>query len=109
MLDKENTVAVTLPTSLRILMPNGRVDELKLETYLAGVVATEIGASAPLESLKAQAVAARTYAAAAHRHPEQNADVCTTAHCQKSVSYTHLRAHETRHDLVCRLLLEKKK
>ena len=25
------------------------------------------------------------------------------------VSYTHLRAHETREDLVCRLLLEKKK
>src|SRR5450756_1967213 len=23
-----------------------------------------------------------------------------------AVSYTHLRAHETRHDLVCRLLLE---
>src|SRR5665648_1156383 len=28
---------------------------------------------------------------------------------QVAVSYTHLRAHETRHDLVCRLLLEKKK
>src|SRR5450756_3082119 len=27
----------------------------------------------------------------------------------QAVSYTHLRAHETRHDLVCRLLLEKKK
>ena len=26
-----------------------------------------------------------------------------------AVSYTHLRAHETRHHLVCRLLLEKKK
>src|SRR5450756_2928377 len=26
-----------------------------------------------------------------------------------AVSYTHLRAHETRHDLVCRLLLEKNK
>mgnify|MGYP003381663067 CR=1 FL=1 len=26
-----------------------------------------------------------------------------------SVSYTHLRAHETELDLVCRLLLEKKK
>src|SRR5665648_444543 len=26
--------------------------------------------------------------------------------CLISVSYTHLRAHETRHDLVCRLLLE---
>src|SRR5665648_1098953 len=29
--------------------------------------------------------------------------------CRIAVSYTHLRAHETRHDLVCRLLLEKKK
>src|SRR5450756_2885546 len=27
----------------------------------------------------------------------------------RPVSYTHLRAHETRHDLVCRLLLVKKK
>ena len=26
-----------------------------------------------------------------------------------TVSYTHLRAHETEADLVCRLLLEKKK
>ena len=26
-----------------------------------------------------------------------------------AVSYTHLRAHETEADLVCRLLLEKKK
>ncbi|HEX7588226.1 MAG TPA: SpoIID/LytB domain-containing protein [Anaerolineae bacterium] len=83
MLDKENTIAVTLPTSLRVLMPNGRVEEMKLETYLAGVVATEIGANAPLEALKAQAVASRTYAAAARRHPEHEADVCTTAHCQK--------------------------
>ena len=30
-------------------------------------------------------------------------------HLPRAVSYTHLRAHETRHDLVCRLLLEKKK
>src|SRR5450756_1958716 len=29
-------------------------------------------------------------------------------HVDDPVSYTHLRAHETRHDLVCRLLLEKK-
>ena len=28
--------------------------------------------------------------------------------CATSVSYTHLRAHETVLDLVCRLLLEKK-
>src|SRR5665648_673122 len=29
-----------------------------------------------------------------------------TSNLYISVSYTHLRAHETRHDLVCRLLLE---
>src|SRR5660397_280666 len=29
--------------------------------------------------------------------------------CCKTVSYTHLRAHETKANLVCRLLLEKKK
>ena len=31
------------------------------------------------------------------------------AHGVEPVSYTHLRAHETVLDLVCRLLLEKKK
>ena len=35
--------------------------------------------------------------------------VPTLEQWSKAVSYTHLRAHETRHDLVCRLLLEKKK
>src|SRR5450756_2778712 len=31
---------------------------------------------------------------------------CRETYASSSVSYTHLRAHETRHDLVCRLLLE---
>ena len=35
-------------------------------------------------------------------------DVSLSAEGQASVSYTHLRAHETVLDLVCRLLLEKK-
>src|SRR5450759_4656178 len=39
--------------------------------------------------------------------PSQTAAV--QGHRYRPVSYTHLRAHETRHDLVCRLLLEKKK
>ena len=34
---------------------------------------------------------------------------CFDDDINQPVSYTHLRAHETRHDLVCRLLLEKKK
>src|SRR5665648_1153284 len=37
---------------------------------------------------------------------EKNIHISCVLH---AVSYTHLRAHETRHDLVCRLLLEKKK
>ena len=37
------------------------------------------------------------------------APVFHSAATQGSVSYTHLRAHETVLDLVCRLLLEKKK
>ncbi len=38
-------------------------------------------------------------------------DAVSTAECYgaRPVSYTHSRAHETREDLVCRLLLEKKK
>jgi hypothetical protein len=83
MANSENEMAMSLPTLIRVLLPSGQIEEMKLETYLAGVVAAEIGMDAPLEALKAQAVASRTYAAAAPRHPEHNADVCTAAHCQK--------------------------
>ena len=41
--------------------------------------------------------------------PNAQPPVCRIIDYSKfPVSYTHLRAHETRHDLVCRLLLEKK-
>ena len=36
-------------------------------------------------------------------------NIIDTCFAIKTVSYTHLRAHETEADLVCRLLLEKKK
>jgi hypothetical protein len=74
---------VTLPAWIRVWMPDDRVEEMKLETYLAGAVAAELGINAPLEALKAQAVASRTYVVSARRHAEHNADVCATAHCQK--------------------------
>ena len=47
-----------------IVTPSGlmTVNTLPLEAYLRGVVACEMPASWPLEALKAQAVAARTYA-----------------------------------------------
>ena len=51
-------------------------------------------------------------AAHAHRPLEpgvEDAHVLLEAPRADAVSYTHLRAHETVLDLVCRLLLEKKK
>ena len=38
-----------------------KVETLKLNEYLCGVVAAEIGPSAPIETLKAQAILARTF------------------------------------------------
>src|SRR5665213_1631595 len=43
------------------------------------------------------------------RWPRQNLCVYVYFRSTKPVSYTHLRAHETGRNLVCRLLLEKKK
>ena len=63
----------------------GRVENIELELYLRGVVPSEMPASWPLEALKAQAVAARTYALKAVRTPRHilnAADLCDTAQCQ---------------------------
>src|SRR5450756_1537066 len=70
----------------------------------------------------ALAMAARTTTGEAHtaveaasRYSTMRSDLASLGFAQRwrpvpvPVSYTHLRAHETRHDLVCRLLLEKKK
>ena len=61
------------PGRLRLLVVRGRlavVNVLDLETYLAGVVGAEMPANWPEEALKAQAVAARTYALyAVRKHP----------------------------------------
>ena len=59
------------------------VNILDLEDYVAGVVPYEIGAGAPLEALKAQAVVARTEAVSvAGRHGEEPFDLCSATHCQ---------------------------
>ena len=53
----------TTPATVRVLMPDGEIVELDMDEYLKGVVPAEIGPNSPLEAQKAQAVAARTYAA----------------------------------------------
>lgn len=75
-------MAVSVPSSIRVLLPGGLVKKLGLEEYVRGVVASALPADAPIEALKAQAVAARTFAANTRRHIERGADVCTLRHCQ---------------------------
>ena len=77
------------PETIRVLMPDGSVQVMLMEEYLRGVVWAEMSPYWPMEALKAQAVAARCYAATAHRHDEVGADVCTTTHCQvwKATTY----------------------
>lgn len=59
------------------------INTLDLEDYVAGVVPYEIGAGAPFEALKAQAVVARTEALAlAGRHDDEPFDACSSTHCQ---------------------------
>lgn len=73
-----------------------KVVNVPLETYLIGVVAAEMPASYDIEALKAQAIAARTYALSRQENIYKSsttdsvhfgADVCTSpAHCQAWVS-----------------------
>ena len=60
------------------------VNRLPLEEYLLGVVPSEISATAPVEAIRAQAVAARgeTLAKLGLRHEADPYDLCATQHCQ---------------------------
>lgn len=63
------------------------ISMIPLESYVAGVVASEMSPSFHMEALKAQAVAARTYAVAkskATSYPDEHpmAPVCDSTHCQ---------------------------
>lgn len=65
------------------------INFLSLENYLYGVVPSEMGASYPIEALKAQAVAARSYAAAnAANHSSTGFNMCSTIHCQVYKGYS---------------------
>ena len=74
-------------TIITLLDENDEVIELALDEYLVGVVAAEMPALFPDEALKAQAVAARTYAMnklAAKAQPEHKGAVlcCNPSHCK---------------------------
>lgn len=59
------------------------VNVVEVETYLRGVVPSEMPPKYPLEALKAQAVAARGQALTkAGRHRSEGFDLCAGPHCQ---------------------------
>lgn len=75
----------------------GTIMKIDIETFLYGVVASEMSSDFSLEALKAQAIAARTYII----YKEQNnitqghsgAYVCTnSSHCQAYASYEELKS-----------------
>ena len=75
------TAAAPAPESIKVLTGDG-IATMDMQEYLVGVVAAEMPASFDSEALKAQAVAARTYAmycALGQKHGE--AQVCTDYSC----------------------------
>lgn len=75
---KDIAPAVVVPSTIKVLW-NGTIQEMLLEDYLKGVVPYEMPASWPIEALKAQAIAARTYAVA---YVQSRPYICTTSACQ---------------------------
>ncbi len=73
------------------------VEEMDLELYVKGVVSAEMPAEFHIEALKAQAIAARTYAVSRNQrypdgHPDhQEAPICRGIHCQAFLSLEELR------------------
>lgn len=70
-------------SSIRGKMCLQAVNQVPLEEYLYGVVPNEMSPSWASEALKAQAVAARTFALHdMKKHATEGYDVCATTHCQ---------------------------
>ena len=68
--------------SVKLLLPDGSIAALDMRDYLIGVLAGEMPADFPMEALKAQAVAARSYALyCAEGHKHGDAALCSEPGC----------------------------
>ncbi len=93
---------------LRVI--NGKfnvINELSVDDYLKGVLPREVGVSWSIESLKAQAVASRTYLVShLGQHGQQGFDLCSDVHCQvyggreKEHPATNTAVDETRGEIL---------
>lgn len=68
------------------------VNIIPFETYLASVISSEMSGDAPIEFLKAQAVAARSWATVflGSKHPDMPFTICNDDDCQRYQGTTHL-------------------
>lgn len=84
-------------SDILVLMPDGSIESVPLELYTARVVASEMPSAFSYEALKAQAVAARTYAEGRRAQYENGkskhagAYVCASTCCQVYRSEAELR------------------
>lgn len=96
-LNSENIVTsseITFPINGKVRLyhkEEDTVEELDLEDYIMGVVASEVPANFDDEALKAQAVAARTFYMSKRNNPckdakSKNAEICDTTNCQVYMS-----------------------
>ncbi|MBE7029086.1 MAG: SpoIID/LytB domain-containing protein [Ruminococcaceae bacterium] len=73
------------------------ISNITMQHYLYSVVPAEIGASAPLEAQKAQAVCARTYYEEnIKRHKADGFSLCATTHCQMYIGTKWERAQSNK-------------
>ena len=79
-------------TTIRVLRSNEEIETINLEEYLIGVVASEVPVTFEKEALKAQAVAARTYALKQmENRKNENYDVTDTTSSQVYKSNEELK------------------
>jgi len=72
---------IYVPSTIKVMMDDSSVEIMDLDEYVKGVVAAEMSSDWPIEALKAQAVAARTFAVYNTHHDHCNVDVCTDHNC----------------------------
>ncbi|MFO7820200.1 MAG: SpoIID/LytB domain-containing protein [Halanaerobacter sp.] len=73
------------------------INIVSLEEYLMSVVPSEMIASWPLEALKVQSVAARSYTLAnLDKHKQESYDLCSTVHCAayRGIKSEHERSNQ---------------
>ncbi|MBE5821202.1 MAG: SpoIID/LytB domain-containing protein [Clostridiales bacterium] len=73
------------------------INILSMQEYLYSVVPSEIESNSHIEAIKAQAVAARTYAVSQmNRHRDNEFDLCATTHCQmyRGTSWERSRSNQ---------------